>query len=109
MRDHYHEAVKLLDDLDGLHRLSPTERVARAQVMAALAQVQASQAMVEVLGRIADALDGPHPDSDAASGPSALVSRMVPRRGPRTGTDAPGRAPAHQSLAHDSDRSTPNL
>lgn len=26
MRDHLHEAEKLLDDLDGLHRLSPAER-----------------------------------------------------------------------------------
>jgi hypothetical protein len=52
----------------------------RAQVLAALAQAEASQAMMEVLGRIADALERAHPAP--ASGPSALISRMVPRSGP---------------------------
>jgi hypothetical protein len=80
MEDHYREAEKLLDDLDDMHRLSPTERVARAKVSAALAQAEASQAMMEVLGRIADALERAHPAP--ASGPSALVSRIAPRPGP---------------------------
>jgi hypothetical protein len=57
MRDHYREAGELLDGLDVMHHLSPAERVARAQVLAALAQAEASRATVEVLTRIADALD----------------------------------------------------
>jgi hypothetical protein len=96
--DSYCEAGKLLDDVDEMHRLSPTERVARAQAIAALAQAEASQAIVEVLGRIADALDRAYP-AVAASGPSALISRMVPRAGPHTKADVPGEGPANQSMS----------
>jgi hypothetical protein len=91
MRDHYREAGELLDGLDDRHRLSPAERVARAQVLAALAQAAASRAMVEVLARIADALDRGHPGS--ASGPSALTSRTVPRRRPPRVRTASRRVP----------------
>jgi hypothetical protein len=80
MRDHYREAGELLDGLDVMHRLSPAERVARAQVLAALAQAEASRATVEVLTRIADALDRGHRAS--AAGPIARPARTVPRRGP---------------------------
>jgi hypothetical protein len=84
MSDPNGEARKLLDDADDMHRCTPAERVARAQVFAILAQAEASQAMVELLSRIANALERAHPDS--ASGPGAGLSRVAPRQGPSRST-----------------------
>jgi hypothetical protein len=76
MRDPYVEAQNLIGGLDDMHRLTPAERVARAQVLATLAQAQASRAATETLERIAHVLERAHPD--APTGPGTLVSRMVP-------------------------------
>jgi hypothetical protein len=73
MSDPNGEARKLLDDADDMHRCTPAERVARAQVFAILAQAEASQAMVELLSRIANALERAHPDSATVPAPGYLV------------------------------------
>jgi hypothetical protein len=91
MHDPYAQAQKLIGDLDDMHRLTPAERVARAQVLATLAQAEAGRATIEALGRIADALEHLYPD--ALTGPRTLVSRMVPRPGRATETISPTTQP----------------
>jgi hypothetical protein len=79
MRHNHSAALKLLGELDEMHRATPAERVARAQVLATLAQADASQAIAEVLGRIAEALERARPIM--STGPEASASRTVPGLG----------------------------